>query len=132
MPARELHRSGFPAKAASAINAGVPVRLNTGDVDREVLPCASANVEPFGIALATAGAAEALTVMDQGNLVKVTAIASLGAGQDIGVASSNGALGVVSGASGSVVWSIGKSHSAAAAGEVFSLYIRPRQLVTQP
>src|SRR5438128_174388 len=129
MPAFELHRGGYPGIAASAINAGAVVRQNTGDVQRSFLPCASSNQEPFGIVQATgASPGGGITVYDQQNTVKVTAIASLGAGQDVGVASTNGGIALVSGASGSVVWGVGKSMTAAAAGEVFSVYIRPRQL----
>jgi hypothetical protein len=129
MPAFELHRSGFPAKAASAVGALVAVSHDTGDTQRQVLPVSTVNVEPFGVTLATAvNAGDAVTVLERGNVVKVTAIASLGAGADIGVASSNGALGLVAAASGVVKWAVGKSMSAAAAGEVFSLYVNPRQL----
>jgi hypothetical protein len=132
MPVKELHRNGFPGKAASAILPGQAVSLNTGDTEREVLPVATSNVEAFGIALASAGPQDAVTIFEEHSVVKVTALASLGAGANIGVASANGALGIVSAASGSVVHAIGKSVSAAAAGESFGLYIRPRQLSGTP
>lgn len=128
MPARELHRSAFPAVVASDCNPGSAVKFDAGDFDRQVVAIASQNLEPVGITLATALQGGAVTVLDDESLVKVTAGASLGAGADVGVASTNGSLGPVSGASGSVVYRVGKSTSAAAAGEVFSLYIRPRQL----
>lgn len=129
MPVKELHRGGFPAKAASAINPGQVVALNGGDTEREVVPVTSAAVEPFGIALATAALPQdAVTVLEEHSIVKVTAAASLGANALVGIASNNGALGPIAGASGSVVHSVGRSVSAAAAGEVFGLYIRPRQL----
>lgn len=129
MAAFELHRSTFPAIAASVTAAYIPVTRNTGDVQRSVLAAATANVEPLGVTIASAGAGEAITVLDAGSVVKVPAMASLGAGQDIGVASSNGALGIVAaGASGAVVWAVGKSQSGALAAETFSLEIRPRQL----
>lgn len=132
MPAKELHRFGYPAVAASDMNAGRVVNLTTGDVDRQVSPIATSNIEPFGIALATALQGKAVTIMEDGDTIKVTAAASLGAGADVGIASTNGALGPVSGASGSTIWRVGRSVSAAAAGETFSLYIRPRTLSGTP
>lgn len=130
MPAFELRRTHFPAIAASVVAQGVAVTRDVGDVQRQVVPAATCNVEPFGITLATAAnAGDAVSVADAGNVIKVVAMASLGAGQDIGVGSSNGALTLKSaGASGAVVWAIGKSQSGALAGETFSLEIRPRQL----
>lgn len=128
MPAFELHRGGFPAIAGSNVNDHVAVQHDVGDTQRQVLPAASKNVEPVGVTLASAVAGNPVTVFDYGNVVKVTAGASLGAGSEVGVASTNGALGPVAGASGSVVWSVGRSETAAAPGEVFSLYVRPRQL----
>lgn len=129
MPAFELHRGGFPGKAASAISAGAVVGLDAGDVQRQVVPLATLNAEPFGVALASAvNPGDAVTVLEPFDVVKVTAAASLGHGADIGIASTNGAVGPIAAASGVVKWRIGRSLSAAAAGEVFSLYINPRQL----
>lgn len=127
----ELHRvPGLPGIAASSINAGQAVSLDVGDVQRQFLPISTNSIEPFGVARATAvTAGDAVTVWDTGHVVRIaTAVASLGHGADIGVASTNGALGPITGASGSVKWAVGKSLSAAAAGETFSLSIRPRQL----
>lgn len=124
----KLHRSGFPGIAASAINVEAAVGIASG-VDRSFSPIATANVRPFGIALATAvNAGDGLTILDEGNVAIVTAAASLGRGAEIGVASTNGALGPVAAASGLAVYSAGQSLSAAAAGEEFSLYVNPRQL----
>lgn len=137
----ELYRWTFPAIAASAIGAGDPVRLSPSAAERQVVPLATWNLEPFGIALATANYAAAtppfsaaVGVVDIGNTIKVTAGASLGVGADIGVATTAGApwAGPVAGAAGTVVWRVGKSVSAAAAGEVFGLYVSPRQLSGLP
>lgn len=129
MPAFELHRSGFPALAASAINLGAVVSQDVGDTQRQVLPVSTVNVEPLGVALATAvNPGDALTVLDRGSVVKVTAAASLGAGAYVGVVGATLSLGLVAGASGVVKWAVGKSMTAAAAGEVFSFYINPIQL----
>jgi hypothetical protein len=130
MPAFELHRFGFPAKAASAIGAGIPVTYDVADTQRQVVAVASRNVEPFGVTLATAAnPGDSVTVMERGNVIKAVAMASIGAGAPVGVGSSNGALTLVAaGASGAVVWQVGVSMSAAAAAETFSFYVNPRQL----
>lgn len=125
----ELHRSAFPGIAASAVNAQQAVSLDVGDVQRQVLPLATNNVEPLGVTIATAvNPADSVAVFDRGNIVKVPAVASFGAGQDIGVASTNGGFGTVSGASGVTRWAVGKSVTGALAGEIFSLYVNPKQL----
>lgn len=127
----ELYRWTFPAIAASAVNSGAALSLCASALERQVVPIATLNVEPFAIALASAGGTsltQACPAVDQGNTIKVTAIASLGAGADIGVASTNGGLGPVAAASGVTTWAVGKSVSAAGAGEVFALYVKPRLL----
>lgn len=127
----ELYRWTFPGIAASAINAGAALRLSASAVERQFIPIATSNVEPFGIALASAGGTsltQAVPVVDVGNTIKVTAIASLGCGADIGVASTNGGLAPVAGASGVLVWAVGKAMQPAAAGEVFGLYVKPVRL----
>lgn len=136
--AMELYRWTFPAIAASAIGAGAAVGWTGSALERQVVPLASVGgsyAEPVGIALATSSFAAATPpfsaacpVVDAGNTIKVTAIGSLGMGADIGVASTNGGLAPVSAASGIDVWRVGRSVSAAAAGEVFSLYVSPRLL----
>jgi hypothetical protein len=124
----ELHRGeGFPAFAASNIAAKRPVTFVGGD--RQVTLCASNNLEPLGFthdAAATQG--DAIAVHERGAIVKAVAAASLGAAADVGVASTNGAIGPVSGASGITRWRVGKSAEAAAAGETFSVYVSPHQL----
>jgi hypothetical protein len=129
MPAFELHRSGFPAKAASALSVNQVVSVDVGDTQRQVLPVSTANVEPLGVALASAALpGQNVTVLDRGNVVKVLAAASLGAGADVGVVGATTSLGRPASASGAVVWVVGKSMTAAAAGEVFSFYVHPRQI----
>jgi hypothetical protein len=124
----KLHRTSFPGIAASAIAAGQPVTLASGG-DRHVAPIATANVQPLGVALASAvNPGEGVAVLDRGNTEIVIAAASLGRGAEIGVLAGTTSFGPVSAASGSAVFSVGQSVSAAAAGEEFSLYINPRQL----
>lgn len=122
----ELHRGAFPGLAASAIDAHQAVRLV--DAERGVAPANAGNQEPFGVALATAAQGEAVTAHDVGNVVKAVAGASLGAGANVGVTGATASLSPIAGASGVIRFSVGKSVTAAATGEVFSLYVNPQQL----
>jgi hypothetical protein len=127
----ELHRDpGLSCIAASSIAAQSVVTWDVGDVQAQVLSVATVNVEPIGVTRSVASnAGDAVTVYDDDHIVKAVAVASLGAGAEIGVASTNGGLGpVTAGASGVLKWRIGKSLTAAASGETFSLSIKPRQL----
>lgn len=125
---RELHRSGIPLAAASAVNAGAVIAIASGS-DYRGVPIATANIRPLGIALATGATVGAgITVLDGGNTVVVTAVGSVGRGAEVGVASTNGGIAPVAGASGSVVHSIGQTLSAGAAGEDISVFVNPRQL----
>lgn len=126
---REIHRSGLPLTAASAgINAGKVIGLAAGG-DNQGVGLATVNIRPIGIALATAASiGHALTVLDEGNTVVVTAAASVGPGAEIGVVGATTSLGLVAGASGSVVHSVGQSTSGGAAGEDISVFVNPRQL----
>jgi hypothetical protein len=127
----ELYRWTFPGIAASAINSGAALQLSASAVERQFIPIATLNVEPFGIALASAGGTAlqaAVPVVDAGNVIKVTAVASLGCGADVGVASTNGGLGPVAAASGVLTWAVGKAMQNAAAGEAFGLYVKPVRL----
>jgi hypothetical protein len=125
----ELHRTAFPGIAASAINAQQVVTFDGGDTQRQVLPAATNGVEPLGVALATAvNPGDGVTVHDAFNVVKAVACASVGAGVDVGVATSSGRLGPVTGASGVTRYRVGKTLTAAADGETFSLYVNPKQI----
>jgi hypothetical protein len=109
----------------------------TGTQPRAVLPIATYNELPLGVALAKANPnggsyPAAVTVHGVGNTVKVVAAASIGVGAEVNIASSNGAMGPVAAASGSLRYTIGQSETPAAAGEVFSLYVNPRALSGTP
>ena len=91
-----------------------------------VVAASAAAHEPHGVTVASAGQGEAVTVFDRGNIVKVTAGASLGHGGNVGLAAATTSLAPV--ASGQ--WRVGKALEAAAAGEVFSLYVDPLQLTS--
>jgi hypothetical protein len=128
--ADELHRvPGLPGIAASAMSINAAVGLDTtGDVQRQYLPLASCNLEPVGLAVASVvNPGDALTVYDQGHVVRWTAIASIGHGADVGVASTNGALGLIAGASGSIKFRVGRTLTAGVAGDTVSLLVHPRQ-----
>jgi hypothetical protein len=137
----ELYRWTFPGIAGTLIAAGNALQLVvatalSGPVERTFVPISTVNVEPFGVALATAAGAAAtppfsaaVPVVDLANTIKVTAAASVGAGADVGIASGGTTgFGPVSGSSGIDVWRVGKAVSPAAAGEVFGLYVSPRML----
>ena len=121
-------RNPLPFTNASAISGPVPVRLNPSAA-RSVLIAATNNVEIQGfVSDATYIAGEAVTVYGEGDVVEAIAGASLGVGVDIAVASTNGAVGPAAGASGVVKHRVGRSLEAAAAGEKFSLYVKPQQI----
>lgn len=129
--AHERHKRAFPGIniSAATIPGRTVVRLSaTGTTERAVEAAGSTNVLPLGVALFDAGPGKAVTVHDENNTVKVKAAASLGVGAEIGVVSGTTSVGPLVGASGVVRHSVGQSETPAAAGEVFSLYINPRQL----
>jgi hypothetical protein len=94
----------------------------------DVIACATNNVRPVGITVATVAASRAGAIHSHGNVCKAVAAASLGLGAEVGVASTNGNLGPISGASGVTKWAAGQALSAAAAGETFSFLVSPRQV----
>jgi hypothetical protein len=122
-----LHRDehSIPLPAATTLLPKQLVRLVGTDVTY-VAPCATASHEVFGQVDATFLSEEIAAVYEAPNYVKVVAAASLGAGQDVIVASSNGALNA-GGITASAHFLAGKSFTAAAAGEVFTLRINPRK-----
>lgn len=136
--AYDLHRHGltqsFPA--ASAVLPRQPVKL-AGTVTPFFLPAGTAADRPFGVnGPATCGAsgltdAEQLTAYEEGNVVKALAGASMGAGVEVMVGSTNGILMPALAASlfaASGHWVVGFTQTAAAAaGEVISLYVKPRK-----
>ena len=146
--AYEIIRPNFalPVQPASNIVPRSVVRL-VGSNALRVLPVASSNQRPFGVIggatapLVTGQAAgQAGVVQEEGNIVKAIAGASLGAGCEvclatIGIASAaqGGSyvatvtqLGPLTAASGAAVWAVGISLDAVAAGEIFTLYVKPR------
>ena len=134
------HKPGFtiPLKAASVINpitaasgftvTGLrPVKLAAAE--DAISPVTALADEPHGFAkLASYAIGDRVTVYEEGNYVKAVAAASLGAGADVGCATSGGQLAPVVAASGVTRWRVGKSLGPAAANEVFTVVIKPQQL----
>lgn len=134
----QLHRPGHQQAfiAASAINPKTPVRF-AGTSVLFLLPCGTNADRPFGVTgAATAGASglnqgETVTVFEELNIVRAVAGASMGVGQEVFLGSSNGILMPALAASlfsASGHWVVGITESAPqAAGEIFSLYVKPRK-----
>lgn len=120
------HRQSDSYVAASAVGQHMPVGLDT--IKNQVVPLTAVTARPIGLTDATAAQGAAVTVHEETSVAKAVCAASVGVGVDVGVASTNGALGPVTGASGVTRWAIGQSREAAAAGETFAVYIHPRQI----
>lgn len=120
--------AGFPGVAASNIPAGAPVKL-AGSGNRAFVQATIGDVA-FGVldlAQGAATAGDAITVKEQGAVVEAIAGASLGQGPV--TVNASGLFVPVAGASGALRTCVGEAVStAAAAGEHFSLYVRPRVL----
>lgn len=117
---------------ASALVPRTPVKMG-GTSALLWLPVGSWNEEPHGVTgAATHSVGEVPAVYFSQNVVKCRAGASIGAAAAAGVGSTNGVVAPVAGASGSVRWQLGHTVTAAAAGEVVSIFINPRQLSGTP
>jgi hypothetical protein len=81
-----------------------------------------------GWAVAAAASGQELAVALPGNEVKVTCVASVGAGAEVMIASTNGGLGPASLASGFRRVAEGLTTQAALPGDRFSILLRPREL----
>lgn len=82
-----------------------------------------------GVAISAAASGEAVPVAIEGSEVKLTAGASLGAGAEVMVGSVNGAVIPFAQASGVRRQSLGVALGSAAAGERFTIILRPREVV---
>jgi hypothetical protein len=147
-----LRRSAIPAFAGSDIVQGAPVCIASGG-DDQVVMCTSANQKPIGVARDYAIAGNAVTVYDDGNVVR-TNIGGNGAGASFsrqayvgvigtssithpqsGVAVSTPVLGAVAGGSplgvggvGSQIWAVGVAYESAAVGDWSAFRVEPRLL----
>lgn len=131
MPGTLDRYKGFPAIAGSALRPGEVVKFG-GAVERGVIPIAATTSEfaagVIDTRVASAPQGEAVTVYETGAVVEGLAVASMGVGAEVAVASANGGFAPVAAASGSLRVSVGVAQTPAAAGEYFELYVRPRAL----
>lgn len=114
--------------AATTITPRHPVTIAGTSVPL-VIPCASLNIAVDGVTGAgtTASGAQTVVYFD-GNVVKVRAAASLGAGAQVSVGTTvGGAVAPAVAASGVLKWEVGKSLSTGAAGEIVSIFVKTRQ-----
>lgn len=114
----------FPFKAQATIAALRPVKLGTAA--ETVALAASSNDRPFGFVSAGVNALEQIAVREEGNYVKAVAAASLGANQPVMVGSVDGSL-IHTPITASAHWEVGVSMTAAPAGGVFTVFIKPRK-----
>lgn len=131
MPGTLDRYKGFPAIAGSALRPGEVVKFAAGANERRVIPVVSTNELAVGVIdtrAASAAVGDAVTVYETGAVLEGLSVASIGAGAEVAVASANGALGLVAGASGVVRATVGVTMTPAAGGEYFALYVRPRVL----
>lgn len=117
--------------AATTINPRSAVRI-AGTTVPLAIPVASSLDVVDGVTGAgtTASGAQTVVYFD-GNVVKMKAGASLGAGQDVAVGSSNGVVwgGAASIFAASLHWIVGKSLAPAATGEIVSVFVKTRRAV---
>lgn len=128
MPYGLQHRRGrLPRRVASAVNQGQPVRSSASQTDY-VLPAATSNVRVLGVALATgATPGDGVTVQTEGIAI-CQAAASIGAGAQVIVGSTNGRLAPLGAAASAPIPQglnvVGESVNAAADGDYFSVLLR--------
>jgi hypothetical protein len=123
----DLDKHNLSVPAASDIPNYTVITLS-GTSALQCHVAASTNLRPFGANDAASYArGEYVAVFHGGNIKKLRAAASVGAGAEVGVASFNGAVGpALISASGH--WAVGQTLSAAAAGEIVSVFIDPRKV----
>lgn len=124
----ELHQDKhtLPIQTLVDLNPRTPVKL-AGTSGLLVTAAASANDEVFGFTnAATYLAGEIAAVYFSQNIVKARAGASVGAGAGLIVGSSNGVV-IPGGVAASGHFLAGQSMSAAAAGEIVSVFVNPRK-----
>jgi len=128
----EQHRDDFsiPLIAASACGPMAPVRLSASQADTFVPMASAGEGRPFGITAASCNQGYRVAVYEEGNYLKAVAAASLGPGTPVIVGSPNGALAPASQAIvGSNHWEVGIAMNGAAAGNFFTVFVKPRKIV---
>lgn len=124
---RPLWDHSIPQLAASSIVPNVPVKpaATTGMVTL----AATSTDKAVGVTHASAGRGEPVTVRRAG-VVSLISTASIGAGAEVGVASTNGAIGLVTAASGMDKQALGITQHPSAAGEVVAVELTFRSVQT--
>lgn len=131
-----------PLKGASAMRAYVPIAFivagaGGSSLSETVLPAGSFNDYPFGITLATVATyGDPVSYWQRGDVAKCVAGASLGAGAQVALGSSNGILipltasNIASAANGSGLrYVVGTALKNAAAGDLFPVAVNPAQII---
>ena len=114
----------LPQRAASAINQGAAVVVSASQADY-VLPAANATAgQLVGLAVATAASPNDGVAVQYDGIGKAIAAASVGVGAPVGVAAAS-AGGLAPVASGTENRQVGISRTSAAAGEYFSVLLKP-------
>lgn len=128
--AHELIRDehNVPLRAAGTIAQYRPVKLSPTAAETVQIAGTAAD-RVFGFVAGPVNNGEQVAVREEGNYVKAVAAASLGANTEVIVGSSDGSLIAASTAiTASGHWVVGISIGAAAAGGVFTCYIKPRKV----
>jgi hypothetical protein len=130
MPAYELqhNKTRLPKLAASAVGDHVAVYQSASQTDYVIQASAAHRV--LGVALASAASPGDPVAVQTEGITVMRAAASIGNGGVVVVASTNGAVGPISAAASAPIpqgkFVIGEAQSAAAAGDLFSVLIKPR------
>lgn len=124
----------FPAIAGSAIQPRQVVGLPAPTAaPRTLVPVIATGVEPVGIVgEASVARGDAVRVYLEGNTVKAVAAASLGNGAKVGPNAATTSLFPITQASGVAHWQVGVALEAAAAGQLFSVYVNPQRISGTP
>jgi hypothetical protein len=113
--------------AATLLRPYTPVYLG-GTSGLLAIPAASVNHDVYGVTEAgTVAAGYKVVVLEDQNVVPLTACASVGAGAVVDIGSTTGRVRPATGASGAPRFELGVTLAAAADGEKVSVRIRPRR-----
>lgn len=126
------HEFVEPAKAASQINAWVPVRGLAGASSRDefIMPVAASSQAVIGMSIATTASPGDAAAFVSAGRAKGIAAASLGAWAPVGADASGMLRPLTAAAAASVVQQqVGISVQAAAANQVFTLLVKPDQFL---
>lgn len=124
------HNQGevLPKRAASDLGAFQFVGADPGQ-ENQVVRLGSSGQRPYGgTDQGSILRGEYGPIYSDGMIIKAIAQASIGAGAAVGVTGATTSLGLAAAASGAAVWSIGEAQTNVAAGERFSVLVKPRQL----